>query len=141
MRSPDDRTRGPHARSTVPEVETVLAWHEALNAGDTERLISLSHPEIEVGGPRGSGKGTGLLREWVERAGIRLRPLGVFQSGSFIIVEQEAEWRSTDTGQSSAAQRVASVFVVGDGLVGRVTRHGDLREALDVSGLDRSNEV
>ncbi|MEJ7841482.1 MAG: hypothetical protein WKF95_06890 [Rubrobacter sp.] len=39
---------------STPEVEAVLAWHEALNAGDAERLASLSHPEVEVGGPQGS---------------------------------------------------------------------------------------
>ncbi len=34
--------------------EALLAWHEALNAGDAERVTSLSHPEVEVVGLRGS---------------------------------------------------------------------------------------
>ena len=50
---------------SAPEVQTVLAWHEALNAGDADRLVKLSHPGIEVGGPRGGGRGGALLREWV----------------------------------------------------------------------------
>ena len=35
-----------------PEVQTVRTWHEALNGGDWERLVALSDPEVEVGGPR-----------------------------------------------------------------------------------------
>ncbi len=29
---------------TVLELDTVLAWHEALNTGEAERVASLSHP-------------------------------------------------------------------------------------------------
>ena len=57
-----------------PEIQTVIAWHEALNSGDVERLIALSHPEVEVGGPRGSAQGAQILREWVDRANIRWYP-------------------------------------------------------------------
>ncbi len=35
---------------TGPELDNVLAWHEALNAGDAERVASLAHPEVEIGG-------------------------------------------------------------------------------------------
>ena len=40
---------------TGHELETVLAWHEALNAGDAERVASLAHPEVEIGGTAGLG--------------------------------------------------------------------------------------
>ena len=42
----------------------------ALNAGNVERVIALSTADVEVGGPRGAGRGADLLRDWVARAGI-----------------------------------------------------------------------
>jgi ketosteroid isomerase-like protein len=79
---------------TAPEVRGVEKWHEALNAGDFERPVALSHPDVEVVGPRGTGRGAGLLREWVARANIRLEPRRVFQREETVVVEEEAEWRS-----------------------------------------------
>lgn len=128
--------------ATAPEVEAVLKWHEALHDGDIERLVTFSGPEIEVGGPRGSGRGARLLREWVERANIRLEPRRVFHCAENIVVEQEAEWRSTDTGGVSNGQTVASTtFVVRNGLVASVLRYDDLADALRVADLDESNEM
>ena len=48
---------------TGPELDNVLAWHEALNAGDVERVASLAHPEVEIGGPRGSAHGRQVLKD------------------------------------------------------------------------------
>ncbi|HET7478748.1 MAG TPA: nuclear transport factor 2 family protein [Rubrobacteraceae bacterium] len=126
---------------TAAEIEAVLNWHEALNDGDTGRLIALSDPEIEVGGPRGSGRGAQLLREWMERANIRLEPRRVFHRADTVVVEQEAEWRSADTGEVAGGQAGSSVFVVRDGLVASVLRYDDLADALRVAALDESNEV
>jgi ketosteroid isomerase-like protein len=126
---------------TAPELRVVAAWHEALNAGDADRLVELSHPEIEVGGPRGTGRGASLLREWVERAGIRLDPLRVFHEAETVVVEQEARWRSPETGEMSGSQVVASSFVVRDGRVASVSRFSDLSEALRAAGLGGSQEV
>ena len=35
-------------------LRVVDGWHAALNAGDTERLVALSHPDVEIIGPRGA---------------------------------------------------------------------------------------
>jgi SnoaL-like domain len=98
-------------------VSTVRAWHEALNAGSVEALIALSSDEIEVGGPRGRGTGPAaqLLREWFERAGIRLVPYQTFHRDSTVVVEQGASWRGPDAGITTEPQTVASVFIVKDG--------------------------
>ena len=40
----------------VSEVHVVEAWHAALNEGDMDRLVGLSHPDVEFGGPRGVGQ-------------------------------------------------------------------------------------
>ena len=127
--------------TTEENARVVEAWHDALNAGDVERLVALSHPEIEVGGPRGGGRGEALLREWVERANVRLRPRRVYGSGDAVVAEQEAVWMTADGGNPSDSMLVASVFDVRDGRVAAVVRHGSLEEALDASGLDGSHEV
>ena len=124
----------------APEIHAVTAWHEALNAGDVERLLILSHPNVEVGGPRGTGHGTQLLRESVDRANVRLEPGRMFHEADTVVVEQEAVWRHEVTGEPNGAQTVASVFVVHDGLVTSVVRYSDVEKALRAANLDESHE-
>ena len=108
------------------EVGIAEDWHEALNSRDIKRLVTLSHPDIEVGGPHGTGRGTKLLQEWVDRANIRLTPLRVFHRDDTIVVQQEAEWRSAETGVVTGSQTVASIFVIRDDQVTSVVRYADL---------------
>ncbi len=124
----------------APELRVVEAWHEALNAGEVDLLVELSHPEVEVGGPRGTGRGAQLLREWVDRANIRLEPRRIFHHADTVVVEQWAQWHSTDTGQVIGGQTVGSVFVVRDGQVKRVVRYPALADALGATNLDESHE-
>ena len=109
--------------------ETVLAWHTAVNAGDVERLVDLLTEDVEVGGPRGSGSGQQLLRDWFARAGVRLEPLRVFERDDLVVVEQSATWPDAPT------QVVASAFSVRNGKVGRVVRYATVEEALRAEGL------
>jgi ketosteroid isomerase-like protein len=123
------------------EVGIVEAWHEALNRSDIERLVMLSHPDVEVGGPHGIGHGTKLLQEWADRANIRLTPLRVFHRDDTVVVQQEAEWRSAETGLVTGDQTVSSIFVVRDGRVTSVVRYADLTDAFHKANLDESSEV
>lgn len=116
-------------------------WHEALNAGDAERLAALSHPEVEVGGPRGPARGRQVLRDWVGRANVRLEPLRLFGRGPSVVVEEAATWRDAQTGETTGAATVATVFGLDDGLVVRVFRHDGLEDALRCAGLDGSDEI
>jgi ketosteroid isomerase-like protein len=124
-----------------PESDVVLAWHEALNAGDVERVVALSQPDVEVGGPRGTSRGAQALLDWVGRAGVRLWPGRVFGRGDMVVVEERAEWRSPDTGQVTGAQEVASVFRVRAGRVASITRHASLDEALQAAGLSPADQA
>jgi SnoaL-like domain len=116
-------------------VETVLEWHHAVNAHDVERLVALSTRDVEVGGPRGAGRGAALLREWFARAGVQLQPRRVFAGENTVVVEQDATW------PGQPPQVVASAFEVHAGRVSRVVRYARLSEALDAVGLDAGAEV
>jgi hypothetical protein len=120
---------------TGPELDTVLAWHEALHAGDVERVASLAHPEVEIGGPRGSAHGRQVLKDWVGRANVRLEPLRSFKRGGTVVVEEAA------TGETVGAATVATVFELDGGLVTGIFRHDGLEDALRSAGLDGSDEI
>jgi ketosteroid isomerase-like protein len=131
----------PESKHASPEVQTVVAWHDALNDGDVERLVGLSHPDVGVGGPRGTSQGAHILREWVDRANIHLEPGRIFHEADTVVVEQAAAWTSAETGETTPAQTVASAFVVHDGVVTTVVRYPDLAEALMAVDLDQAQET
>ena len=122
-------------------VATVHAWHEALNTGDVERLIALSSDDVEVGGPRGSGRGAELIRDWFGRAGIHIEPHRTFHRNDTVVVEEGATWKGAEVGTATEPQTVASVFVVQDGRVTSVVRHVDLASALEAGRLSFSDEM
>ena len=126
----------PEGETTVPEIRVVLAWHVALNQGDVDRLVALSLDDIEVGGPRGGGRGVELLREWVSRSGIRLEPGRVVHRGATVVVEQAATWPAADSGPPGDPTTVASLFEVRHDRVSRVVRYPDFGAALQAAGLD-----
>jgi hypothetical protein len=120
--------------------EVVRAWHEAVNQGDADALVALSDDEIEIGGPRGSAHGSAVLRDWLDRASIRLEPRRWFASPAELVVEQVATWRGPDGGFTDP-EIVASSFEANDGRVTRTIRYGSLEEALAATGLTLLDEV
>jgi ketosteroid isomerase-like protein len=114
----------------TPEIEVVMAWHAALNAGDVEQLVSLSTPDVELGGPRGSGRGADLLSDWVSRAGVRLEPRQFIRGDGdgALIVEQAAVWQA-ENGELTQPRTVASLFRVRRGRVASVIRYPDVGSA------------
>ncbi len=126
---------------SAPELEAVLAWHGALNAGDPERLAALSHPEVEIGGPRGTARGRQVLEDWVGRANVRLEPLRSFHRGRAVVVEEAATWRDPRTGETVGEATVATVFAVEDGLVAGIFRHDGLGDALRSAGFSESDRA
>lgn len=120
--------------------ETVLAWHEALNDGDLDRLLSLSAEDVEVGGPRGSDRGAALLADWLGRAHIRMQPRRIFERGEVLVVEQSAAWLGAD-GAPGEPQIVASVFRVEGDRVASVVRYSDTESALQAANLTTADLV
>jgi len=129
----------------APEIAVVAAWHEALNAGDADRVAALSRDDVELVGPRGVASGRAVVRDWVDRAGARLEPLRWFHRDGSVVVEQRATWRAGETAAANAAANaplvVATAFRVRDGLVHRIARHDGVREALADAGLDESTAL
>jgi hypothetical protein len=126
--------------STTP-VEVVRAWHDAVNAGDVDRLLALSTDDIEVGGPRGAGRGAQLLRDWFGRAGIHLEPRQLFVRGATVVAAQGAMWRDAGSGVIRGEETPASVFVVDAGRVSCVIRYPDLAAALVATGVSEADRV
>jgi hypothetical protein len=73
----------------------------------------------------------------VDRANVRLEPGRTFHEADTVVVEQGANWQPAEPGD---LQRVASVFVVDDGLVRSVVRYPDLASALRAANLDEAHE-
>ena len=119
----------------------VQAWLEAANSQDVNRLLELSDPNIEVVGPRGSGYGHQLLRDWLTRAGLTLETLRCFGRENVVVIAQHAMWRSPETGEVLGEADIASRFRVQDQRVVQYARHDSLDEALIEAGLDHSDEI
>ena len=122
-------------------VAVIQAWHEALDRGDVEGVLALCDENIEVGGPRGSGYGREVVRDWLARSGIRLEPRRWFAGDEEIVVEQMATWPATEPDQPPTPVVIASVFQVADGLVRRMVRYDTLDAALAMTGLTPRDEV
>jgi hypothetical protein len=119
----------------------VLAWQEAVNRQDIERLVELSDPNIEIVGPRGSGYGQQLLRDWLSRTGLSLETRRVFERGQVVVAAQHGVWRSVESGEVVGEAEVASLFRVEGRRVVRFARYDRLEVALAEAGLTEADEV
>lgn len=124
----------------VSSVTLVQAWQDAANSQNIDRLIALSDPNIEIVGPRGSGYGHQLLRDWLGRAGLRLETLRVFACGDAVVVEQHGVWRSVETGEVAGERDIASRFRVDGDRIVQFARYDSLSTALAEAGLTFADE-
>lgn len=112
----------------------VLAWHEAVDAGDRDRAIDVVGDPVVVLGPRGAGPISPTdFADWIDRSGIRLEPRSWHAvSDELVVVEQDATWPT-----SPEPTRVATVFRVRNGHVTAALRLPTLQEALDLATILR----
>ncbi|MEJ7755943.1 MAG: nuclear transport factor 2 family protein [Nocardioidaceae bacterium] len=84
----------------------VEQWLAAVNRGDGVRLEQLTHEEVEIVGPRGSGRADRrVLSEWLTRAGFSAEPLRWFCGGDGrVVVEQDARWVDVATGEEQGSR-------------------------------------
>ncbi len=119
----------------------VEAWIDAANRQDAERLTELSDPNIEIIGPRGSGYGHQLLRDWLARAGLTLTTVRAFASGNLVALAQHGVWRSLESGEITEERDLASHYRVAVGRVLRFARYDTLAEALAATRLTEADEI
>lgn len=127
--------------SAATDIAIVQAWHDAVNNGEIDRLAELLDDDVEFGGPRGTGRGASIVRDWARHSGIHLEPNRWFQRDGDVVVEQIATWQLPDAGELTPPSDVSTLFKVRNDLVKRVVRYDSLQEALDAAGLDASAEV
>ncbi len=127
---------------TQPETPVVIAqrWQEAVNVQDKARLLELSHPDIEIVGPRGVAQGHEVLLAWLERAGLTLETKRVFAGGESVVFAQHGVWRSPETNEPQGEAEVASSFLIQDGQVTEFARYDTFSEALARAGLSEADE-
>lgn len=119
----------------------VQTWLKAVNNRDDEDVIRSSDPNIEIVGPRGSGYGRQLLREWLNHAQVSLESLRTFARDDQVVVAQHAVWRSVETGEVIGEADVASQFRVKGGRVAQYARYDSLDEALEAARLNDADEI
>ncbi len=114
---------------TTSEMATVLAWHDALNAGDVDTLLELSSEDIEIGDRHGAGQGHAALRDWAERLDVKFEPGRMYIHDGVVVVEQRLVSVTGESGTGAAAFRVVHDHVTS------VFRHDDLAAALAATEL------
>ncbi|MBV9773507.1 MAG: nuclear transport factor 2 family protein [Gemmatimonadetes bacterium] len=108
----------------------VADWQDALNREDHDTVLRLSDPDIEIVGPRGSGFGLDLLRQWLGHTRVQLHPQRVFARDDTVVVAQHGVWRSPETGAVAGEADVASVFRIRESRVAYYARYDTLADAL-----------
>ena len=121
------------ANMTTSEMATVLAWHDALNAGDIDTLLRLSSDDIEIGDARGAGQGHAALRDWAQSLGATVEAGRIYVNDGVVVVEERI---TPVTGESTSA---ASAFRVVRDHVTSVFRHDDLAAALAATELTEAD--
>lgn len=117
---------------STSEIATVLAWHDALAAGDLDTLEQLSSDGIEVADANGAAQGHQALRRWAAEAEITAGIGRMYVHGGVVVAEL------APVGAGSA-QAVA--FRVVRDQVAAVFRHDGLDAALAATDLTEADRV
>jgi hypothetical protein len=125
---------------TETPVPVAQAWQDAVNAQDEARLIELSHPEIEIVGPRGVARGHEVLLLWLGRAGLSLETKRIFAGEESVVFAQHGVWHTPETGVVQGEAEVFTSFRIAGGQVTELARYDTLAEALGRAGLSEADE-
>ena len=109
---------------STSEIATVLAWHDALSAGDLDTLVSLSSDDIEIGDSHGAAQGHAALQAWAQRTDATIEVGATYYRDGVVVVEELI------TPHHGVQATAASAFRVVDDHVTAVFRHDDLAAAL-----------
>lgn len=118
---------------TTSEMATVLAWHDALNAGDTDTLLRLSSPDIEIGDVHGAAQGHAALQDWARSVDGTIEPGRTYVRDGVVVVEQRITTVTGETGSAASAFRVVRDHVTS------VFRHATLDDAFAATALSEED--
>ena len=116
---------------STSEIATVLAWHDALNTGDIDTLVSLSSDDIEIGDSHGAAQGHAALRQWAQGSTGSIEVGRIYFHDGVVVVEEQI----TPAAESGSPGTAASAFRVVRDHVTSVFRHDDLAAALAATEL------
>ncbi len=125
----------------LDSIAVVLAWQDAVSGQNVERVLELSAPDIQVVGPRGSGYGHQLVRDWMARAGLVFETQRIFARGDMVVVAQHGTWHAPETRAVTAEADTASLFKVEQGKITKFARYDALDTTLNEAGLSYADEV
>jgi hypothetical protein len=128
------------AQNQTP-INVVRAWEQAVNKLAIDRVLELSHPEIEIVGPRGIARGRDVLKDWLSRAGLTLETRRSFTRDEAVVNDQQGVWRDVESGGVVGEAAVASHYKVENGQVTYVARYEALDKALGEASLSVEDEV
>lgn len=119
---------------------SVLAWQEALSAGDMDTLIELSSDGIELADDERGVQGVAVLYRWASETHTTLTTDRVFENSGLVATDTIASG-SIVPGESDGSRRVAVVFTVSEDRVTSVFVHPDLQSAFAATGLQDGDLV
>src|SRR5438128_1137990 len=93
----------------------VHAWQDAANRRDVNRLLELSDHDVEIIGPRGTGRGHEVLRAWLDRAGANLQTFRAFVRDETVVLAQHGVWQGSSPGEASSQRDIATRYLVKEG--------------------------
>lgn len=114
---------------STSEIATVLAWHDALNSGDVDTLVSLSSDDIEIGDAHGAAQGHAALRDWAQKSSATVEVGRIYYHDGVVVVEEQVTSPGGETGTAASAFRVVRDHVTA------AFRHDDLNAALAATDL------
>lgn len=150
---------GSHEDDDVSEqddIRVIRAFHTLLEARDVPGLLALATDDIGIGGGRGRGEGKEFFAEWVRYATISLTPRRWFrqvtlaqegrhgmpgQFASTVVVEEEAVWRSAQSGREMGRMRFGTIYDIENGSLKSIARYPDIGEAVTTAGFYPEYEV
>ena len=122
----------------ITPAQVVLAWLNGLNAGDISGVLASSAPNVELHGPRGTGRGRELLRTWLANSGAQFETRALYAAGDTVVVAQHGVWRDT-AGAVTGEADVTTRFRVANDLVAELQRYDDMQTALRDAGLSSAD--
>lgn len=141
---------------TQDDIRVVRTFHRLLEARDVPGLLALATEDIGVGGGRGRGEGKEFFAEWVRYATISLTPLRWFRQvtqdrdarhglpgmqASTLVVEEEAVWRSAQSGREMGRMRFGTIYDIENGLLKSIARYPNIGEAVTTAGFYPEHEI